>query len=249
MLAVTPAFISHDPRPYSFPPRMTPLHGDSDQSDSLPVGTTSMCPFRMSERGRDPPAEPPVPVQRPTTLRRSRNGTPSSQKAGWSFTSSHSDLITSAPSPSERSLSATKCCAFCSCPGRLGIWTSRCRNATSSSQTVSTHAAIFWVRSGIEKRSSAREGIFRLRASLKSCHSEAERSGGRKTLLFVAKTPNLSVNTPQHRWVPESQRDIVHLQPARVRPSPAELPPPMCGKRSPLHHRWAAPVEPLRKTR
>src|SRR5262245_24260033 len=130
-----------------------------------------MWPLRINDRGEDPPAECPVPDQRPTTLRRSRNGTPSSQKAGWSSTSFSSDRTTSTPRPSERSLSATKCCAFCSCPGRLGICTSRCRNVTSSSRLESTAAAILWVRSGIAGRSSYHPRFFRICPSVNLCMS------------------------------------------------------------------------------
>ena len=49
MPALNPAFISQDPRPYILFFIRAPDQGDSFQFSGGPVGTTSTCPFRISD--------------------------------------------------------------------------------------------------------------------------------------------------------------------------------------------------------
>src|SRR5829696_8341516 len=69
---------------------------------------------------------------------RSSKEIPSSQNAGWSFSSSKMDRTISTSRFSSRNLDATNNCAFCSSPGRLGIWTRLWQKLISSSRKSST---------------------------------------------------------------------------------------------------------------
>ncbi len=95
-----PLFMSIAPRPYIRSSTTSAAHGSCVQAATGSGLTTSMCPFKMSER------PPPAPGRTPATFGRPGNGTPLSPAFGSRLTSS-SRSQTSVSSPEARRCSAT----------------------------------------------------------------------------------------------------------------------------------------------
>ena len=141
--------MSSAPRPTRLPSRMVPCQGGTVHLDSSPAGTTSTCPFRMSERPASVPrarATPTTPSDRPRSI--------SVLNRGWVRSSSKSISQTSTSMPAARIHSAICSWAGVSRPRSVGIATSREMVSIRPSMSIaaSTRASV-GVRLGMREGS------------------------------------------------------------------------------------------------
>src|SRR5579885_285769 len=132
--AATPPFMSEAPRPHTLPSATAPDNAPRAHSWSGSRGTVSTWPLSRIER------PPPRPLHTPTTFGRPARGRSGSRNPGyWRRTAgSASNASTSRASP--RRVSAVNPWISASFPVTLSNWTSRRRNATTSSCRASTAA-------------------------------------------------------------------------------------------------------------